>query len=126
MEILRELAIEQQQRLMAALTLTAQREKGAGMGGHAHTLAVQISNLNAWIRAYDNQQGTFTRWAQITQEAGFYWDEWYEWYTREYSTPIETLFNFTVDEWCKLGGVAGIADILAATGVQVLTAGGVG
>jgi hypothetical protein len=112
MNILRELAIEQQQRLMAALTMTAGREKGAGVGGHVHTLAMQISNLNAWVRAYDHQQGTFNAWAKITHEAGFYWDEWYEWYTREYSTPLEPLFNFSIDEWCKLGGLSGIASIL--------------
>lgn len=112
MHIMRELALEQQERLMGALINTAGREKGAGMGGHVHELAVQISDLNQWIREFDKGNLDFNRWAEITHAAGFYWDAWYEWYTREFSTPLEPLFNFSIDEWCKLGGMSGIAEIL--------------
>jgi len=112
MHILREMALEQQQRLMDAMVMTAGREKGAGVGGHVYELATQISALNQWIRLFDSGVLDFNRWAEITHQAGFYFDEWYDWYQREYSTPHEALFNVSIDEWCKLGGMAGIEEVL--------------
>ncbi len=120
MHILRDLALEQQQRLLEALTMTAGREKGAGIGGHVYELAAQISAFNQWIRDFDKGNLDFNEWARITHAAGFYWDAWYEWYSREFSTPLEPLFNFSIDEWCKLGGFSGIAAILAISPAQAL------
>ena|SRR5258705_10086140 len=112
MHILRDLALEQQQRLLDALTMTAGREKGAGVGGHVYQIAVSVSALNQWVRGFDNGNLNFDQWAKVTHEAGFCFDEWYDWYQREYSAPLEPLFNFSIDEWRKLGGMSGIEEIL--------------
>lgn len=112
MHILREMALEQQQRLLDALIMTAGREKGAGVGGHAYQLSASIGALNKWIRGFDDGNLDFNTWASVTHEGGRNFDEWYDWYQREYSTPLEPLFNFTIDEFLKLGGLTGIMDIL--------------
>jgi hypothetical protein len=102
---LRQLALEQQQRLMEALTLTAGREKGAGMGGFVYQLAQQVSVLNQWLRGFDNGVCVFSEWAAITQEAAFYWDEWYDWYSRFYTRREGMIDGLSLDDMRELGGL---------------------
>lgn len=113
MHILRELALEQQQRLMDALVMTAGREKGAGVGGYVYNLSASIGALNKWIRGFDADNLDFNTWAQVSTEAGRVFDEWYDWFQREYSTPHEPLFGFSIDEFCTIGGLTAIEEILA-------------
>jgi hypothetical protein len=104
-QLLRQLVFEQQQRLMEALTLTAGREKGAGMGGYVYQLAQQVSILNQWLRAFDNGIMDFTEWAKITQEAGFYWMEWYDWYSRFYTRTEGMIDGISLNQLHELGGL---------------------
>lgn len=85
-----------------------------GVSAYRGGSKIELPRLVARLAMMRRQsQIDFNAWVELTNEAGRTFDEWYDWYQREYSTPLETLFNFTIDEWCKLGGVAGIAEILA-------------
>lgn len=111
-EMYRQMAVDQQRRLMEALTLTAGREKGAGMGGFVYQLAQQVSALNQWLRDYDNGRCVPIEWATVTDEAGFVWLEWYDWYTRFYTRRDELLCGSSLDEWSSLGGLENIGLML--------------
>ncbi len=111
-ELLRKLASDQQQRLMEALTLTAGREKGAGIGGYVYQLAQQVSALNQWLRAFDNGVVDFMKWTAITQEASFYWSEWYDWYTRFYTRRDGMNDGLSLDDLVALGGMENIGLML--------------
>lgn len=108
----RQMAVDQQQRLMEALTLTAGREKGAGMGGFVYQLAQQVSALNQWLRDCDNGRCIPIEWAAVTDEAGFVWSEWYDWYTRFYTRRNDTLDDLSIDDLVELGGLEKIGLML--------------
>lgn len=72
-----------------------------------------IPGLYARLAMFKRSGNTdFAAWTDLINEAGRTFDEWYDWQQREYSTPHEALFNFSIDEWCKLGGLSGIAETL--------------
>lgn len=93
------------ERFQAALALSASRGRYKG----------DVPRLVARLATMRRQSNIdFNAWVELTNEAGRTFDEWYDWYRREYSTPLEVFFNFSIDEWCMLGGLSGIAETLRA------------
>lgn len=87
-----------------ALGLSARRGRFKG----------DVPRLFARLAMFKRSGSTdFNEWDALTTEAGRTFDEWYDWYEREYSTPLEPLFNFTIDEFRALGGLSGIEEILS-------------
>jgi hypothetical protein len=97
---MRTLVYEQTQRLISALSMSARREKGAGVGGYVWQLSEQVATLNEWLKSYDSKGCTWESWVEVTRNAGLVWGDWYDWYSRIYTRPIyDDLPGISIDEW---------------------------
>lgn len=87
---MRDIVAGYQKRLTQALALSAKR------GGSPSDLSRTVAKLTTWLRS---ESDDFNAWAELVNEAGYAWEQWYDWYTRVYDKPHDDLGGLTVEQW---------------------------